>query len=499
MQRVHAVVLTGGSAYGLAAADGVMARLEAAGIGFPVPGGVVPIVPAAVVFDLGRGGDFGARPDADTGAAAVDAAPAGPVEQGVVGAGTGAVVGGLKGGRGNGERGAGQRGGGRRAGRGERRRIRRRPGLGRSCTGPGSGCPGSSRRSPVPSAGPGRAAGRRRPGRRPPPGTATTLGVVATDVTLDKAGCARLAAMGHDGLARALSPVHTAMDGDTVFGLSTAARPAPELAELVALQAAAADVVTRAVVHAVLAAHTVTTPGAGSCPAYRDSQPVPDTPTGGSAAGERGAARRRWRRRAAGRPGRARRPRRAGSCTARSTRASSAPCRSRTAASRSSTVASGRQLDLLGLDAGGGAGRGEVADGDGGQGVHVRILAHPPIALIGRSGCRKPGSSMPCPASLPHIASRQVSAISASLPPPRSSAAQVGLGAGEQAGADLAVGGQPGAVAGAAERAGHRGDDADHGRAAVDQPALGRGAAALGGVRREVEARRAAPAGPPRR
>ena len=70
VQRVHAVVLSGGSAYGLDAAGGVMARLEAAGIGFPVPGGVVPIVPGAVVFDLGRGGDFAARPDAATGAAA---------------------------------------------------------------------------------------------------------------------------------------------------------------------------------------------------------------------------------------------------------------------------------------------------------------------------------------------------------------------------------------------------------------------------------------------
>src|SRR6185437_9584758 len=68
VQRVHAIVLTGGSAYGLAAADGVMARLEAAGVGFPVPGGVVPIVPAAVVFDLGRGGSFSARPTAATGA-----------------------------------------------------------------------------------------------------------------------------------------------------------------------------------------------------------------------------------------------------------------------------------------------------------------------------------------------------------------------------------------------------------------------------------------------
>ena len=61
----------------------------------------------------------------------------------------------------------------------------------------------------------------------PTPGTATTLAVVATDLTLDKAGAARLATMGHDGLARAINPVHTVMDGDTIFGLSTCARPAP--------------------------------------------------------------------------------------------------------------------------------------------------------------------------------------------------------------------------------------------------------------------------------
>jgi L-aminopeptidase/D-esterase-like protein len=268
--RVHAVVLSGGSAYGLAAADGVMARLEAAGTGFPVPGGVVPIVPAAVVFDLGRGGAVGARPNADTGAAAVDAATGGPVEQGVVGAGTGAVVGGLKGGVGTAsavlDSGAvvaalvvvnavgsavdptsGQLHGAR------------------------LGLPGEFPPVPVGVGGQAalRAAAAPPPGQPPAPGTATTLAVLATDVTLDKAGCGRLAAMGHDGLARALSPVHTAMDGDTVFGLSTAARPTPELAELVALQAAAADVVTRAVVHAVLAVHTVTTP-ARVLPAYRD-------------------------------------------------------------------------------------------------------------------------------------------------------------------------------------------------------------------------------------
>jgi L-aminopeptidase/D-esterase-like protein len=105
---------------------------------------------------------------------------------------------------------------------------------------------------------------------RPPGlGTATTLAVVATDVTLDKAGCARLATMGHDGLARAIAPAHTATDGDAVFGLSTAARPALDLAGLVALHAAAADVVSRAIAHGILAAETVTTP-VGTWRSYRD-------------------------------------------------------------------------------------------------------------------------------------------------------------------------------------------------------------------------------------
>jgi L-aminopeptidase/D-esterase-like protein len=91
VERVHAVVLSGGSAFGLAAADGVMSRLASAGIGFPVggPGEVVPIVPAAVVFDLGRGGDFGKRPDAAMGNDAFVVANDGPVQQGCVGAGDG--------------------------------------------------------------------------------------------------------------------------------------------------------------------------------------------------------------------------------------------------------------------------------------------------------------------------------------------------------------------------------------------------------------------------
>ncbi len=268
--RVHAVVLSGGSAFGLAAADGVMARLAAAGIGFAVSGAVVPIVPAAVLFDLGRGGpadDPALRPTAATGAAAVDAASAGPAAEGGVGAGTGALAGGL------------------RAGVGTASAVLDGSGFtvaalvvvnaAGSAVDPATGTLLGARHGlagefAVPEVGEAaRAALRALPRRRPAFGTATTIGVVATDATLDKAGCARLAGMGHDGLARALAPVHTATDGDTIFGLATCTRPAPDHPGLVALQAAAADVVSRAVVRAVLAASTVTTPVA-TYRAYRD-------------------------------------------------------------------------------------------------------------------------------------------------------------------------------------------------------------------------------------
>ena len=258
VQRVHAIVLSGGSAYGLAAADGVMARLEAAAIGFPVPGGVVPIVPAAVVFDLGRGGTFGARPTAATGAAAFDAATDGPVAQGVVGAGTGAVVGGRKGGVGTAS-----------AVLDDGATVAALVVLNAvgSALDLATGLPHGLRAElngefgPVQPVTP-------TPPPAPTPGTATTLAVIATDLTLDKAGAVRLAMMGHDGLARAIIPVHTVMDGDTVFGLATCARPAPTVEQLFALHAAAAEVVTRAIVHAMLAAETVTTPS-GTWPGHR--------------------------------------------------------------------------------------------------------------------------------------------------------------------------------------------------------------------------------------
>ncbi|OLT13365.1 hydrolase [Pseudonocardia sp. CNS-139] len=268
VQHVNAVLLSGGSAYGLAAADGVMAWLEARGTGVPVPGGVVPIVPAAVLFDLGRGGDFGRRPDAGTGRAACAAAAGGPVEQGVVGAGTGAQTGGFKGGIGTAS-----------AVLGDGTVVAALVAVNAAGSavdlttgqlrGRHLGLPGEFPELAVGAAELEAMRAAARAAMPPALGSATTIGVVGTDVALDKAGCSRLATAGHDGLARALAPVHTAADGDALFGLATGARPAPDLHGLVALQAAAADVVGRAVVHAMLAATTVTTP-AGTLPGYRE-------------------------------------------------------------------------------------------------------------------------------------------------------------------------------------------------------------------------------------
>lgn len=269
VERVHAVVLTGGSALGLASVDGVVQRLLAAGTGHPVggPGEVVPIVPAAVIFDLGRGGVFGRYPDAVLGAAAYDAASSDVVE-GSHGAGTGARVGGLKGGVGTASTtlpdgavvGA----------------IAVVNAIG-SAVDPATGelwaarhcldgdLPGLRR----PDEG-DLAAARRRAAEQPEPRPplATTLVVLATDATLTKAQCQKVSGIGHDGLARAINPVHTMYDGDTVFTLATGTRPAPDAAGLHALLAAAGDTVTRAIARGVFTADS-----AGGLRGYRDALP----------------------------------------------------------------------------------------------------------------------------------------------------------------------------------------------------------------------------------
>lgn len=268
VERVHAVVLTGGSAYGLAAASGVTDALGAAGRGLPVggPGEVVPVVPAAVVFDLGRGGRFTARPGAELGAEALAACTDAPPAQGVVGAGCGTLVGGLKGGVGSAssvlsdgtvvaalvvanaagsaaDPATGELWGARHLGAGDAEP----PALPEDRTALLAAL---------------RAAAA-------PPTLNTTIGVVATDAGLTVAGCAKLAAVGQSGLARAVRPAHGMTDGDTLFGLATGDRAAPDLAGVQEVLTAGADCVTRAVVHAVLAARSVRTP-AGHWRAYRD-------------------------------------------------------------------------------------------------------------------------------------------------------------------------------------------------------------------------------------
>lgn len=285
VQRVQAVMLGGGSAFGLAAADGIMTPLAAAGRGVPVggPGEVVPIVPAAIVFDLGRGGDFGCRPGPEFGTAAYGAAlgekpddsaieVAGAEGAGAVGAGTGAVAAGLKGGVGSAS--AVLAGGGTVAALAvvNAHGSVMHPATGVLYGAP-FGLPGEFDwlRPPDAAELAAAAAYLTAPAQRP---LNTTIGIVATDLPLSKAQCARLAGAGQDGLARAIRPAHTMFDGDTIFGLSTAQDPGPgpDLALLHDVLGAAADCFSRAVVHAMLAATTVTTP-AGSWPAYLDIFP----------------------------------------------------------------------------------------------------------------------------------------------------------------------------------------------------------------------------------
>ncbi|MET7903067.1 P1 family peptidase [Streptomyces sp. NPDC005355] len=301
VQRVDAIVLTGGSAFGLDSASGAAGWLEEHGRGFrvgPDPAQVVPVVPAAALFDLGRGGDWRARPDAALGREAIEAAarsePGAPVAQGNAGAGTGAVAGGLKGGTGSAStvlpsgitvaalavvNAAGSvvdprtgvlygqvyepsdDGGPHRPGEAEHAEALRRLAA-------------------------ARAESERRQAASAHPPLNTTLAVVATDAALTRAQAHKLAGTAHDGLARAVRPVHLLSDGDTVFALATGDRPLVpdggqdgtgdpafgvhrESGVLNEVLAAGADVLTRAVVKAVLAAEGVDGPG-GVFPAYRD-------------------------------------------------------------------------------------------------------------------------------------------------------------------------------------------------------------------------------------
>ena len=234
--RAHAILLTGGSAFGLAAATGVMRFLEERGAGFTTQAGPVPIVPAAALFDLGIGRSD-VRPDATSGYSACQAAND-EVEEGCVGAGTGATVAKLGGPAGAIKSGIGTSA--QTLADGTRIAAIVAVNAVGGVYEPRTGAPIALPRTT-------------QPGWRPFGGTNTTIGVIATTAPLDPAGINRLATIGHDGLALAIRPAHTAYDGDTLFALSL---PETESAppDLVALGQAAAEVVADAIVRAVRAA-----------------------------------------------------------------------------------------------------------------------------------------------------------------------------------------------------------------------------------------------------
>lgn len=246
----HAVVLSGGSAYGLAAADGVMTCLESQGIGTPVANGaIVPIVPSAILFDPGRCAPFNFRPDASFGNSACRAANSGPVPMGNVGAGAGARSGGTKGGIGTASAvlangivvGA----------------IVAVNSAGRTFdattgdffAGYTLGATDSAvRTAQATPAAEGDELLR-----------ATTIAVVATNARLTKAQANKVAQMADDGLARAIRPAHGTGDGDTVFALATGT--ATGTASVNQIGGAAADALSRAIIRALMAAegiHTAT-------------------------------------------------------------------------------------------------------------------------------------------------------------------------------------------------------------------------------------------------
>ena len=277
VDRVHAILLAGGSAWGLDAAGGVMRWLEENGIGMAVRYGLVPIVPAAVLFDLPVG-DARIRPDAQAGYAACLAAGRAAPAEGNVGAGAGALVGKLFG----------------------IQRAMKGGVASASVTVDGitvGALVACNALGDVVDPASGRVlAGARTQdgaslldirrailaGEQPDPllpGSNTTLAVVATDALLTKAQAHRLAQVAHDGLARAINPVHTMSDGDVVFTLGTG--KSGRTLGMMQLAVMAAEVSARAVVRAVLAARTVEF-GEQRWPAARDFSPRP-----GAAAGAR--------------------------------------------------------------------------------------------------------------------------------------------------------------------------------------------------------------------
>jgi L-aminopeptidase/D-esterase-like protein len=260
VRRVHAVALCGGSAFGLEAASGVARHLADEGIGFDAEGILVPIVPAAVIFDLSLGGP--SWPDVEMGRAAAAAASSGRPAEGTVGAGTGATVGKVLG-----------------------MEHATKGGVGTASVAAGGVVTGAivavNAGGDVidPAAGGAIVAGTRRPqggfadsvavmrggGPMPTPFENSTIAVVATDAPLDAEQANHLASVAHDALARAIRPVHTMFDGDTVFALATGEGDPPHPAEATRIGVLAVEALERATVGAVRAATA-----AGGVPAARD-------------------------------------------------------------------------------------------------------------------------------------------------------------------------------------------------------------------------------------
>ena len=261
--RVHGAVLAGGSAFGLEACFGVMAHLEARGVGLPTTAGPVPLVIGAILYDLAVGAPH-VRPDRAMGERAAAAARSGPIAEGSVGAGAGAAVGkafglgrAMKGGLGTASHQVGPAtvgalvavnafgdvrdpaGGGLLAGARDAPDGRRLIDTAREL-----------RENRI-MAGFGRAH--------------TTIGIVATDASLDSAEAGRVAALGHLGLAAALSPPHLRVDGDALFCLATGSLARAESPTADALGLAAADCVAEAIVRAIRMATSL-----GGLPAWRD-------------------------------------------------------------------------------------------------------------------------------------------------------------------------------------------------------------------------------------
>ncbi|MDP9038095.1 MAG: P1 family peptidase [Acidobacteriota bacterium] len=265
VNAINAILLSGGSAYGLDAASGVMRFLEEHHSGYRVRGGVVPIVPAAILYDLGVG-DFRIRPTADSGYKACAAASSGPVAEGNVGAGAGATIGKMFG-----------------------MASAMKCGIGSASVRVGSTGIVVAALAVVnavgdvidPVSGTIVAGARRGAGKGLrnsmaamlagdrvllQTGANTTLGVVATNARFSKTEMTKVAQMAHDGYARAINPVHTMADGDTVFALSTGT--AAVQADPGAIGAIGAVVMARAIVRAAMLAS-----GLPGLPAWRDLQP----------------------------------------------------------------------------------------------------------------------------------------------------------------------------------------------------------------------------------